>query len=350
MAAARKVEVWEIAYGTLTTDDGIGTKLATGALNKTTRWLSIGSRGKKSNMRVVDDYRQIGRFECAGPGPDDPPAVPFLFNAPHSGTAYTRRFLRTSQLDRRTLRRSEDTFVDDLFVDVPRLGAVFMRARFPRVFLDVNRQENELDPQMFDGPLSVPANPDSPRVAGGLGVIAKIVADRQPIYAARLPAEEAEERLREYYRPYHAALAATLGDLVDRFGFAVLIDCHSMPSNATRQTGDAGPPPDIVLGDRFGASANAEIVERLARLLRERGYRVGRNRPYAGGFITERYGRPPLTSAIQLELNRALYMDEATYHRRPTFAALRADLLAVAARLIAETGDASGRDVRLAAE
>ncbi|MEM8663930.1 MAG: N-formylglutamate amidohydrolase [Pseudomonadota bacterium] len=268
-------------------------------------------------MRLVDDYSKVPAFQTIAPSLQ---RVPFVFNAPHSGTAYRRDLLKQARLDRQTIRRSEDTFVDELFAGVHELGAPLLRANFPRVYVDVNRAEDELDPDMFDGPVELPVAGDSPRVAGGLGVIAKIVGERQEIYPALLPATEAAFRIKSFYRPYHRRLADLVETTIDAFGTCVLVDCHSMPSGAVRALGaGAGARPDIILGDRFGTSCTPDLTEGFAFHLRDAGFVVGRNRPYAGGFITEHYGRPPVVHTLQLEINRALYMDEASYTKRRGF-------------------------------
>ncbi|UOM33542.1 N-formylglutamate amidohydrolase [Acuticoccus sp. I52.16.1] len=282
-------------------------------------------------MLIVDDFSEGTTFDLIEP---TVPSVPFVFSAPHSGTTYPKSLLSRARLDRLTLRRSEDTFVDELFAGVPSLGAPLMRAHFPRVFLDLNRCSSEIDPSMFDAPPPLPMQADSPRVASGLGVIARIVGEGQEIYASHLPAAEAEDRLTRFYHPYHNALSAQLATHVEHFGAAVLVDCHSMPSGAIRH--DVGDPNriDVVLGDRYGTSCSGMLSEEFARLLRDQGLTVGRNRPYAGGFITERYGHPPMIHAIQIEINRALYMNEATFERNAGFDALRLALMATSARLI----------------
>jgi N-formylglutamate amidohydrolase len=282
-------------------------------------------------MKIVEDFGDTPAFEVL-----EPPAwrAPFVFDAPHSGTHYPRELLRRTRLDRMTLRRSEDTFVDALFSDVVSLGAPLMRAHFPRVYLDVNREAGELDPTMFDGPLTLPVQKDSARVAGGLGVIARNVGEQAEIYAAPLPAEEAHMRLSRLYHPYHATLAGLVETAAARFGACALVDCHSMPSGAVRVDERSGARPDVILGDRYGTSCAPQLTDELARLLRQRGFVVGRNRPYAGGYITERYGRPPRLQAIQLEINRALYMNEATFTPTGGFDGLRAELTGVLSALI----------------
>lgn len=283
-------------------------------------------------MKIVDDFAEVPAFEI-----DEPtgPSVPVVFNAPHSGTHYPRDLVRRSRLDRMTLRRSEDTFVDTLFKPVTALGAPLVRANFPRVYVDLNRDASELDPTMFSGPLAVSVNADTPRVAGGLGVIARVVGERQEIYDATLPAEEATFRLNRFYHPYHSTLAARLGAEVSRFGVAVLVDCHSMPSGAVRTLDDTQQQkPDIILGDRYGTSCAPQLTDELARLLSQAGLLVGRNRPYAGGFITEHFGRPPTVHAVQIEINRALYMNETTYRQSTNYAALQHALMEAFASLI----------------
>ena len=258
-----------------------------------------------------------------------PPTLgsPLVLSSPHSGHIYPAAFLAMSRLDAAALRRSEDSHVDDLMRLATGVGAPLLRALFPRAYLDVNREPYELDPRMFYGRLPAHVNTRSLRVAGGLGTIPRIVGDAQEIYARRLPVAAALARIEALYRPYHRALRGLLSDAVERFGIAVLVDCHSMPS-----AGVAGPladdmRADIVLGDRHGTSCDPDLVETLERTLRAAGYSVRRNKPYAGGYITEHYGRPSSRMhAVQIEINRALYMNEATFERKPAFAQLAVDL------------------------
>ena len=272
--------------------------------------------------------------------------VPLVFNSPHSGAVYPPAFLAASRLDPMTLRKSEDCFVDALFGAATDFGAPLLRAHFPRAFLDVNREPYELDPRMFDGRLPSFINARSMRVAGGLGTIARIVGEQQEIYARKLPVSEALARIDGLYKPYHRALRQLLQDQHRRFGLAILIDCHSMPSTGAHR--EEGQRADIVLGDRFGTSAAPFFVEQIEEALRSRGYRVGRNRPYAGGFITEHYGNPAQSvHAIQIEVNRGLYMDERSLTKSDGFAALKADLDGMIASLIAAIGYG---ETRLAAE
>ncbi|MGO4707380.1 N-formylglutamate amidohydrolase [Microvirga sp. 2MCAF38] len=248
----------------------------------------------------------------------------FVFNVPHAGAVYPESFLASSRLDPLALRRSEDAFVDELFLNVVEMGAPLMTARFPRAFLDLNREPYELDSRMFDGRLPPYANTRSMRVAGGLGTIPRVVADGQEIYRSRLPIEEALRRIDWLYKPYHRTLRHLIGRTAQTFGHAILIDGHSMPSSfGGRDEAKA----DIVLGDRYGTSCTGALTDIVEAVFRELGYTVMRNKPYAGGFITEHYGEPALDRhALQIEINRALYMDERTLRRRADFEILANDL------------------------
>ncbi len=260
--------------------------------------------------------------------------APIAFNSPHSGRVYPRTFLATARLDLSTLRRSEDSFVDELVAGVVARGHPLMRAHFPRCYIDVNREPYELDPRMFDGRLPSFANTRSMRVAGGLGTVARVVGDSQEIYDQRIPVDDALRRIEGLYKPYHRALRRLLTRVHRDFGAAVLVDCHSMPSTAGAK--DERPRADIVLGDRYGTSCVAAVSETVEVTLRDLGYAVSRNKPYAGGFITEHYGNPAAgLHAIQLEINRALYMDERRYERAASFARVAADMVTLADRLAA---------------
>lgn len=257
---------------------------------------------------------------------------PIVFNSPHSGSVYPRAFLAYAQLDLATLRRSEDSFVDELFAGVVGCGFPLMRAHFPRCYVDVNREPYELDPRMFDGRLPSFANTRSMRVAGGLGTVARVVGDAHEIYDQRIPVDDALQRIEGLYKPYHRALRRLITALHRDFGAAVLIDCHSMPSVAGSK--DDRPRSDFVLGDRYGTSCVPVIAEIIDATLAGFGYTVSRNKPYAGGFITEHYGNPSVgVHAIQLEVNRALYMDERRYERSESFAKLAAHLVSLADRV-----------------
>lgn len=274
--------------------------------------------------------------------------IPFVFNAPHAGALYPDFFLTASRLDALTLRHSEDAFVDALFAGVVSLGAPLMAARFPRAYLDVNREPYELDPRMFDGRLPPFANTRSMRVAGGLGTIPRIVADGQEIYRGRLTVEDALGRIDKLYKPYHRTLRQLLDRTARSFGHAVLVDCHSMPSTSLAR--EEAAKADVVLGDRYGTSCAGVLTDLVDATLRARGYTVMRNKPYAGGFITEHYGQPALgRHALQIEINRALYMDERALVRRARFASLMQDVTEVFDTVTQEIGnDLSPR--RIAAE
>jgi N-formylglutamate amidohydrolase len=252
-------------------------------------------------------------------------AAPLVVNIPHAGRVYPSSFLTQSRLDSHGLRRSEDSFVDLLLADTPLLGIPMLVAQFPRAYLDVNREPYELDPRMFEGRLPSFANTRSMRVAGGLGSIPRVVGDGQEIYRHRLPLAEVSHRIDGIYKPYHAALRGLLQKTFRQFGQAVLIDCHSMPSASLGS--DLARRPDIVLGDRYGTSCAGNLIDGVQDALEARGYLVARNRPYAGGFITEHYGNPSSgMHALQIEINRALYMNEESLEPTVGFAALRQDL------------------------
>jgi N-formylglutamate amidohydrolase len=273
---------------------------------------------------------------------------PVLFNSPHSGRIYPRAFLLTSRLDLATLRRSEDSFVDDLIAGIAARGHPIMKAHFPRCYVDVNREPYELDPRMFDGRLPSFANTRSMRVAGGLGTVARVVGDAQEIYDQRIAVGEALRRIDSLYKPYHRALRRLFMRLHRDFGAAMLIDCHSMPSATGAR--DERPRADLVLGDRYGTSCVPIIAETIEATMREFGYVVSRNKPYAGGFITEHYGNPTAgLHAIQLEINRALYMDERRYQRTSSFTKLASQFELLADRL-AEIPLEELRPYRAAAE
>jgi N-formylglutamate amidohydrolase len=258
--------------------------------------------------------------------------APFVFSSPHSGRIYPSEFLAQSRLDPQTLRKSEDCFVDRLFRSVASLGAPLLSARFPRAYLDLNREPYELDPELFDEPLPEHANTQSIRVVGGLGTVARIVADGEEIYRHRLTLRSVLARIDQLYFPFHAQLARLVEETVHRFGYAVLIDCHSMPSSTMTPGGSQRP--DIVIGDRFGASCDPRLSALLRDALQGLGYDVQMNRPYAGGYITEHHGRPTHgVHAVQIEVNRSLYLNETTLQENAGYGALQADLAALAADL-----------------
>jgi N-formylglutamate amidohydrolase len=264
---------------------------------------------------MVWDFREGELFEIREP---DDHQIPLVLNSPHSGRIYPRAFVESSRLDTLSLRRSEDHFVDELFSGGVSLGAPMLKAHFPRAYVDVNREPYELDPRMFDGPLPPHANTASVRVAGGLGTVPKIVAENMEIYGRKLPVDTALDRVEHIYKPYHTALRRLIARTHARFGRAILIDCHSMPGNI-RITG-SGMRPDVIIGDRYGTSASSDLSRLALKLLEDLGFAAVRNKPYAGGFITEHYGRPARgLHALQIEINRSLYIDETTLEKRPDF-------------------------------
>jgi N-formylglutamate amidohydrolase len=261
--------------------------------------------------------------------------TPFVFCSPHSGRIYPKVLLESARLDAHALRKSEDCYVDEIFASVVGLGAPLLAARFPRAYLDVNREPYELDPELFFERIPDFANTQSVRVAGGLGTIPRVVADAEEIYRRKLNIEAGLERIDRLYRPFHAALGHILDRTRHQFGTAILIDCHSMPSASTVQPGIGRP--HFVLGDRFGASCDVKLTRFIRDVLAGAGYEVQLNRPYAGGFITEHYGKPARgVHALQLEINRSLYLDEATLERTPGYDRLAQALADLCARLFSE--------------
>ncbi|ODT51045.1 MAG: N-formylglutamate amidohydrolase [Devosia sp. 63-57] len=276
-----------------------------------------GEQGRRGGG-VRSDYWDQPAFETVRPRRL---VAPIVFNSPHSGRVYPPRFLAMTRLDHLSIRQSEDAFVDELFARAPHLGAPLLRAHFPRAYLDVNREPWELDPTMFVEPLSDRFNTNSPRVAAGLGTLARVVAENKPIYRERLTLEDARMRIDGIYHPYHAALQKLLSEAMTGFGLAVLIDCHSMPRIGRHGERAA---PDIVLGDRYGTTCAPGLVDLVETVFTAAGLRVARNRPYAGGFCTRTYGRPQHgVHALQIEISRHLYMNEATLEKNAGFEIVR---------------------------
>ena len=271
--------------------------------------------------------------------------TPVVFSSPHSGRDYGPAFVAQSALDAHTLRSSEDAFVDELFAEAPACGAPLLAARVPRAWIDLNRACDELDPALIEG---VPRGGHNPRISSGLGVIPRVVANGRAIYAGRIGRAEAEARIETAWQPYHATLRRLTDDALARFGEAVLIDCHSMPHEAIEAHARPGQPrPEVVLGDRFGAAARRDVMDRIEATFLSAGFRVARNAPFAGAYITQAYGRPSRNAhAVQIEIDRALYMDEASITRRPDFNAFR-DLIG---SVVAEITGARPARLPLAAE
>lgn len=263
--------------------------------------------------------------------------VPIVFSSPHSGRYYPRSFVSSSKLDAHSIRQSEDFIVDKLFQSAVENGAPLLCANYARAFVDVNREAYELDPKMFSGKLPVFANINSLRVAGGLGTVARIVSERRDIYHDKLDVDEVLGRITNIYKPYHEALRELLANTYSGFGYGVLVDCHSMPSAKDHNRADQRP--DFIIGDRYGTSAASEIVNISVQILRDMGYLVAVNKPYAGGYITQYYGRPKEgIHAMQIEVNRGLYMDESAMVINDGFDQLSVDLEEFVAQLVLVCG------------
>ncbi len=302
--------------------------------------------GQGSSPSPADFFKPP--FEVLRP---DETIVPVVFNSPHSGNQYPASFVASSRLDPLSLRKSEDAVVDELLRPVLELGAPLLKANFPRAYLDVNREPYELDPSMFTTALPGYVNTASLRVAGGLGTIPRVVSETDEIYSGLLPFAQAEARIRDLYLPYHVALEGLLDEAYEAYGAAVLFDCHSMPSTGLSEKGfRMKSRPDVVLGDRYGSTCAPELVRHLEKAFREHGYSVVRNKPYAGGHITQIYSRRAEgRHTLQIELNRALYLDEASLQPHGGFLALRRVLKDVFGSVLGVLPDILG-PARLAAE
>lgn len=268
-----------------------------------------------------------------------------VFASPHSGCDYPWSFLRKTVLDERTIRSSEDAFVDRLFDSATEFGAAFIKAGAPRAFVDLNRAADELDPALIDG---VRRQGHNPRIASGLGVVPRVVAGGRAIYRGKISLREVERRIENYWRPYHATLQTLLDEARLLHGQAILIDCHSMPHEAMDGVArGGGKRPEIVLGDRFGAAAAGEIVDHIESAFVSAGFTVTRNAPFAGAYIAQAYGRPSKSQhAVQVEIDRSLYMNEKRIELNANFDSLRETLRGV----IAEIAQIGQIQVPLAAE
>ncbi len=255
--------------------------------------------------------------------------APIIFNSPHSGSVYPDEFLKISRIDLGGLRRSEDSFMDELIAGLSVLGFPTVSVNFPRSYVDVNREPYELDPRMFSGRLPSFANTRSMRVAGGLGTIPRVVGDGQEIYSERIAVDDGLARIETLYKPYHRALRRLINKAHRAFGTVIVIDCHSMPSVGVSR--EEPRRPDVVIGDRYGTSCAPILADTVEETMSRLGYSVGRNKPYAGGFITEHYGNPASgLHTVQLELNRAVYMDERRRIRGERFAQVANDFTVLA--------------------
>ena len=257
--------------------------------------------------------------------------TPLIFASPHSGRRYPAELLANARVSLISLRRSEDAYVDELFAGAAAHGACVLSGAIARAYVDLNRDPAELDPEMFDQRPPHSPQSNSARVQAGLGAIPRISGDGQTIYRRKLSLDEAERRINAVHRPYHALLQNLVAETKELFGCAVLIDCHSMPNNAR-----GAHAPDVVLGDRFGASCHPSVTALAEATLRRLGYRVARNTPFAGGHTTQTYGRPAaLVHALQIEINRGLYVDERTLERTKGYVRVRADMTRLAEALSA---------------
>jgi N-formylglutamate amidohydrolase len=264
-------------------------------------------------------------------------AGPMIFASPHSGRDYPAEFLARVVLDRQAIRSSEDAFVDHLFDAAPRHGAPLLAARAPRAFIDLNRAADELDPAVIEGIHRMAHNP---RVSSGLGVIPRVVAGGRAIYRGKLSLTEAEQRITQFWHPYHNALGTLIDETRASFGSAVLIDCHSMPHEAIEAHCRPGQPrPEVVLGDRYGVAAGQDVMDRVQAAFEASGLRVVRNAPFAGAYVAQAYGRPSRgVHVVQVEIDRALYMNEGRVEPLPGFAAFREMISGVVAELIQPSG------------
>ncbi len=268
----------------------------------------------------------------------DQPTSSVVFASPHSGREYPWSFLRQTVLDKNVIRSSEDAFVDRLFDCAPEFGAPFLVAGAPRAFVDLNRSPDELDPALIEG---VEKRGHNPRVASGLGVIPRVVANGRAIYRGKLSQDEVQRRITDYWQPYHNMLQDLLDQAHTHHGKAILVDCHSMPHEAMDGIARSGARrPEIVLGDRFGAAASGDVIDRIESAFASAGFVVTRNAPFAGAYITQAYGRPSRHQhAVQIEIDRAIYMNEQLIRPNNNFKAFRASLRNVIAD-IAEIGQA----------
>lgn len=256
-----------------------------------------------------------------------------VFGSPHSGRRYTESFLQNSLLDSTQIRSSEDAFVDDLFGCAPEFGAPVLSAVAPRAFVDLNRRSDELDSALVQ---DVAKSISNPRVASGLGVIPRVVSEGRAIQSGKMTLDQARQRLDDFYHPYHAKLKQVLDQTHATHGQAVLIDCHSMPHLATsNMVVKGGGRPDVVLGDRFGASCARSVADAVEQAFVKQGFSVSRNVPFAGAYIVQQYGRPSAGQhAIQIELDRSLYMDEQAVQKNAGYWDIRDRLRAVVQDLV----------------
>jgi len=296
----------------------------------------------ESARKLVPERLQPG---AAFSSPVDPPIrvreprgprSALVLSSPHSGSIYPDEFIQLSRLEPLQLRRSEDAFINELYEAGPGLGAPLLEALFPRAYCDPNREAYELDPAMFRDPLPAHVVTQSGKISSGLGTLAKVVAGGMEIYRDKLPFSEAERRIETLWRPYHTALGNLIAEAKARHGVVLVLDCHSMPSVGGANMPDHGQRrADMVLGDFHGTSCSMALVDRAEAYLAGRGFSVARNKPYAGGYITQHYTRRKEgVQTLQLEINRDLYMDEAAIARNAGFERVRAAMTGLIELLI----------------
>lgn len=269
-------------------------------------------------------------------------AVPLVCDSPHSGTSYPSDY--DHAVPRALLRRGEDTHVEALWQAVPAVGGTLLAAHFPRTYIDANRTEDDLDPELLDGPWPTPLNPGE-KTRLGFGLVWRNIAAGKPIYARPLTVAEVRNRMDSYYRPYHAALSEAIEGTVQRFGAVWHLNLHSMPNDAYQRLQIVSPNPlaDFVLGDRDGTTCEPAFVDLVERELRARGYTVARNDPYKGVQLIARIGQPARRRhSLQVEIRRPVYMDEATRERNANFGQVQEDLTSVLRALAAYVKNAAG--------
>jgi N-formylglutamate amidohydrolase len=282
--------------------------------------------------------------------PDNAAQYPVLVTSPHSGARYPDAFLAPSRLNAHDIRQSEDMFVDDLFATATQHGASLLSALYPRAYVDLNRAPYELEQVLFKDQLPAHVDKKSTRASSGLGTVPRLVAENEPIYDGKLTFADAEKRIENIYQPFHKQMAGLLDTMTAEHGFAVLLDAHSMPSVATRHIGTVTPSKrvDFVLGNRHNKACHIALTDWVKTYLENCGYAVTLNTPYAGGYITEHYGKPGRgCHALQIEINRAIYMDETSYQKTADYRALQNNMENMLAALI---GDLPQLETRLRPE
>ena len=271
-----------------------------------------------SDHQTVETDNNQSAFQILYP---DEQTIPFIFASPHSGRRYSTAFIEASRLTPVMLRRSEDSFIDELFSKAPNYGAPLLKATFPRAYVDPNREPFELDPTMFEDQLPDYVNTDSVKISAGLGTVARVVINGENIYRKKLKFSEIKRRVESFYFPYHHALQRLIENTRIKFGFCILIDCHSMPSTGGPMDDDTGNNRvDIVLGNNHDASCAPQLLSYTSASLKRQGLSICRNKPYSGGYTTCHYGKPDKgVHALQIEINRSLYMNETNIEKHGGF-------------------------------